>query len=245
MKSAASCETSCDTQDFANHRILERLTPGVEGGVRAVPRSRAPLTQCREAQTVKGGRPLAAPPPLPPSGEKEGRGSRRLPAQHTPSLRVTEGVCGAGGPRTWASRRPGASSASKAEQLPLLSTGTPLVLRGGCAGAGPPLLPSMAGGAPAPRGTDKGSAIPWCPVGLQSCKARPGALGVRPAAGVSGGRERARVGVCGWGEQGRGGACKGASDWRGGLGGTGARRAEGTVGRRSPGGRRREGGGGG
>lgn len=134
-------------------------------------------------------------PSLPPSGEKEGRGSRRLPAQHTPSLRVTEGVCGAGGPRTWASRRPGASSASKAEQLPLLSTGTPLVLRGGCAGAGPPLLPSMAGGAPAPRGTDKGSAIPWCPVGLQSCKARPGALGVRPAAGVSGGRERARVGV--------------------------------------------------
>lgn len=193
MKSAASCETSCDTQDFANHRILERLTPGVEGGVRAVPRSRAPLTQCREAQTVKGGRPLAAPPPS--LGRRGGRGSRRLPAQHTPSLRVTEGVCGAGGPRTWASRRPGASSASKAEQLPLLSTGTPLVLRGGCAGAGPPLLPSMAGGAPAPRGTDKGSAIPWCPVGLQSCKARPGALGVRPAAGVSGGRERARVGV--------------------------------------------------
>lgn len=32
-------------------------------------------------------------PSLPPSGEKEGRGSRRLPAQHTPSLRVTEGVC--------------------------------------------------------------------------------------------------------------------------------------------------------
>lgn len=93
MKSAASCETSCDTQDFANHRILERLTPGVEGGVRAVPRSRAPLTQCREAQTVKGGRPLAAPPPSLPRERKEGRGSRRLPAQHTPSLRVTEGVC--------------------------------------------------------------------------------------------------------------------------------------------------------
>lgn len=39
MKSAASCETSCDTQDFANHRILERLTPGAAGGVRAGPLS--------------------------------------------------------------------------------------------------------------------------------------------------------------------------------------------------------------
>lgn len=135
-------------------------------------------------------------PSLPPSGEK---GGARLASASSTAYPLPSGhgrgVCGAGGPRTWASRRPGASSASKAEQLPLLSTGTPLVLRGGCAGAGPPLLPSMAGGAPAPRGTDKGSAIPWCPVGLQSCKARPGALGVRPAAGVSGGRERARVGV--------------------------------------------------
>lgn len=32
MKSAASCETSCDTQDFVNHRILERLTPAAGGG---------------------------------------------------------------------------------------------------------------------------------------------------------------------------------------------------------------------
>lgn len=96
MKSAASCETSCDTQDFANHRILERLTPGVEGGVRAVPRSRAPLTQCREAQTVKGGRPLAAPPPSLPRERKEG--AARVGFQHStpPPFGSRKGCVGLG-----------------------------------------------------------------------------------------------------------------------------------------------------
>ena len=31
MKSAANCETSCDTRDPVNHRTLERLTPGAGG----------------------------------------------------------------------------------------------------------------------------------------------------------------------------------------------------------------------
>lgn len=71
MKSAASCETSCDTQDLVNHRILERLTPGARGGggwaggqppvLPPLLWPRAPLTQCREVQAVKGERPLAVP----------------------------------------------------------------------------------------------------------------------------------------------------------------------------------------
>ena len=63
MKSAASCETSCDTQDLVNHRILERPTPAAWGQPRAVGTADSASARCRHCprqtafsgQTSSGG----------------------------------------------------------------------------------------------------------------------------------------------------------------------------------------------
>lgn len=116
MKSAASCETSCDTQDLANHRILERLTPGAGGrgcaswgatlGPPPSPWPRAPLTQCREVQAVKGDRPLAAlrRPRVggsPRRRNHQPRERERRPADLGPKAPPSERASSASNPTGW------------------------------------------------------------------------------------------------------------------------------------------------
>ena len=100
MKSAASCETSCDTQDLANHRILERPTPGARA---QHPAPRAPLTQRRQDAATQGVRPWRGRP-LPPlalarvrgegSGGAAGVGPQVGLSRRAPSASSTRvGVC--------------------------------------------------------------------------------------------------------------------------------------------------------
>lgn len=133
MKSAASCETSCDTQDLVNHRILERPTPAAGGN----PALWAPLTQRRQgADTVQGRQPSAGR--LPPVGglcllgpggcaRRPRSRSRAGPAStRPPSLPLSPG--GGGGGRSWA-LRPRRSLASRAR----LGGDGGSQARGGCA----------------------------------------------------------------------------------------------------------------
>ena len=109
MKSAASCETSCDTQDLVNHRILERPTPAAWGQPRAVGTADSASARCRHCprqtafggQTSSGGLCLLGPGGCarrPRSRSRAGPASTR-----PPSLPLSPGGGGGGpelGPKT-------------------------------------------------------------------------------------------------------------------------------------------------